>query len=187
MFRRQPAARITTLPNAAGGRMATLPDVCRICVGSWKTGAYGRKRICGSGVVCSEGNMELAMPWPLSQGEWFAWSSAAVTILFGVLFLFAPRLTLRVLRLQTEPRHPEAVSEARATMAGFYLGVGLCGILLAQPLLYLTLGVCWLLTAFGRIISMLSDRGNTPFNWISLLVELTLGGLPLAFVLGLVQ
>jgi predicted membrane channel-forming protein YqfA (hemolysin III family) len=69
-------------------------------------------------------------------------------------------------------------------MAGFYLGVGLCAILLAQPFIYLTLGVSWLFTAFGRIISMLSDRGGTAFNWVSLVVELALAALPLAFVFG---
>ena len=51
----------------------------------------------------------------------------------GLILLFAPRIALRILRLQTVPEHPEAASEARATMAGFYLGLGLCCILLAQP------------------------------------------------------
>ena len=71
-------------------------------------------------------------------------------------------------------------------MAGFYLGLGLCCILLAQPWLYIALGFSWLFTAFGRIVSMLSDRGNTLYNWISLVIELVLAGLPLAFSLGFV-
>ena len=70
--------------------------------------------------------MTLEFPWPFTQGEWLAWSSAAVTILFGLILLFLPRTALRVLRLQTVPDHPEAASEARATMAGFYLGLGIC-------------------------------------------------------------
>ena len=45
----------------------------------------------------------------------------------------------------------------------------------------MALGFSWLFTAFGRIVSMLSDRGNTLYNWISLLIELALAGLPLAF------
>jgi hypothetical protein len=88
--------------------------------------------------------------------------------------------------LQTVPDHPEAVAEARGTMAGFYLGLGLCCILLAQPWLYIALGFSWLFTAFGRIVSMLSDRGNTLYNWISVVIELVLAGLPLAFSLGFV-
>lgn len=130
--------------------------------------------------------MELAFPWPMSQGEWLAWSVAVVTFVLGLMMLFAPGLTFRVLRLQTTPDHPEAVSEARATMSGFYLGVGLASILLAQPLVYLTLGICWALTAFGRIVSMLSDDGNTVYNWAWLAVETVLAALVLAFALGLV-
>jgi hypothetical protein len=131
--------------------------------------------------------MELAFPWPMSNGEWLAWSSAAVTVLFGLLMFFAPRISLRILRLQTTEAHPEAVSEARATMAGFYLGLGLCCVLLgAQPFLYMALGVSWLFTAFGRVVSMLSDSGNTFYNWVSLAVEVALAALPLAFAFGLI-
>jgi hypothetical protein len=130
--------------------------------------------------------MEFSFPWPTSQGEWLAWSSAVVTVLLGLLFLFAPRLSFRLLHLQPAEKHPEAVGEARATMSGFYLGVGLCCILLAQPLLYMALGFSWLFTAFGRIVSMLSDDGNTLYNWVWLVIELALAALPLALALGFV-
>lgn len=130
--------------------------------------------------------MEIAFPWPYSQGEWLAWSCAAITLVIGLLMLFAPGLVLKVLRLQTTPGHPEAVSEARATMSGFYIGTGLACILLAQPLLYLTLGACWALTAFGRIVSMLSDNGNTLVNWLWLAAEIALAALALSFALGFV-
>ena len=130
--------------------------------------------------------MAFEFPWPTSNGEWLAWSSAAVTILFGLIMLFLPKIGLRILRLQTSPDHPEALAEARATMSGFYLGLGICCILLAQPWLYMALGFSWLFTAFGRVVSMLSDRGNTLYNWISIVIELVLAGLPLAFSLGFV-
>ncbi|MGJ8573007.1 MAG: DUF4345 family protein [Hoeflea sp.] len=122
--------------------------------------------------------------WPTTQGEWLAWSSALVTILFGLMLLFAPRLSLRILRLQTQPDHPEAVSESRATMAGFYLGVGICAMLFAQPLIYLTLGAGWACTAFGRIISMMSDRGVTLYNLVSVVIEILLAVGPLLYALG---
>lgn len=130
--------------------------------------------------------MEFEFPWPWTQGEWLAWSSAAVTILFGLILFAAPKLSLRILRLQTTPEHPEALSEARGTMAGFYLGLGLTCILFAQPMLYIALGASWALTAFGRLVSMMSDRGNTPYNWVSLALEIVLAALPLAFVSGIV-
>jgi uncharacterized membrane protein HdeD (DUF308 family) len=130
--------------------------------------------------------MEFEFPWPWTQGEWLAWSSAAVTILFGLILFAAPKLSLRLLRLQTAPDHPEALSEARGTMAGFYLGLGLTCILFAQPMLYIALGASWALTAFGRLVSMMSDRGNTAYNWVSLALEIVLAALPLAFVSGIV-
>ncbi len=122
--------------------------------------------------------------WPTTQGEWLAWSAAFVTICFGLLLLFAPRLSLRILRLQTAPNHPEAVSEARATMAGFYLGLGICALLFAQPLIYLALGAGWAFTAFGRIISMMSDRGMTLYNLVSVVIEVLLAAAPLLYGLG---
>lgn len=124
--------------------------------------------------------------WPASQGEWLAWASALVTIGFGLLLLFAPRLSFRILRLQTSPDHPEALAEARATMSGFYLGLAVCCILFAQPMLWVALGVSWGFTAFGRLISMLSDGGNTPYNWISIVIEVVLAALPLLFAFGFV-
>lgn len=131
--------------------------------------------------------MDFAFAWPATNGEWGAFGSAAVTVAFGLLMFFAPRVSMRILRLQTTERHPEAVSESRATMAGFYLGVGLCCLLLAQPLLYMTLGFSWLFTAFGRIVSMLSDSGNTVYNWVSVVLELVLAAFPLLFALGLLS
>ncbi|MER9417703.1 DUF4345 domain-containing protein [Mesorhizobium sp. M0306] len=130
--------------------------------------------------------MEFAFPWPMSQGEWLAWSSAVVTLAFGLLMFLAPRIGFRIMRLQPKPEKPEAIAEGRATMSGFYLGVSMACILLGpQPFLYMTLGFSWLFTAFGRLLSMMSDGANTPYNWISVVIELVLAGLPLAFYFGI--
>lgn len=130
--------------------------------------------------------MELAFPWPVSQGEWLAFTSAALTALFGLVLLLAPRLSMRILRLRPAPGHDEAVGEIRALLGGFHLGIGLSTILFAQPLVYLALGLCWALAAFGRFVSMLSDDGNTVYNWLRLAVEGALAALALAFSLGFV-
>ncbi len=128
--------------------------------------------------------MEYSFPWPMSEGEWLAWTSAAVTVLLGLALFLAPGLSFRVPRLQAKPEKPAAIAEARGRMAGFYLGVGLCCMLLAQPLLYMALGFSWLFTAFGRLLSMMSDGANTPYNWAAVVVELVLSALPLAFAFG---
>lgn len=122
--------------------------------------------------------------FPSSLGEWLAFSSAIVTIIFGILLLVLPKWSLNLLRLQTFPDVPSALSESRATMAGFYLGVGLCCILLAQPLLYLALGASWIITALGRITSMVVDQGNTKYNWVSWPIEALMGILPFLYALG---
>jgi cytochrome c biogenesis protein CcdA len=124
--------------------------------------------------------------WPASQGEWMAWLSAAITVVFGLILLFAPRVALKFLRLQTKPERPEALSEIRGTFAGFYLGLGLSALVFAQPFLWIALGVSWGFTVFGRLISMMSDRGNTLYNWISVIIELALAAGPLLFAFGFV-
>ena len=128
--------------------------------------------------------MDYSFPWPMSEGEWLAWASAVVTVLFGLALFLAPGLSLRALRLQARPEKPAAIAEARGRMAGFYLGLGLCCMLLAQPLIYMALGFSWLFTAFGRLLSMMSDDANTPYNWAMVVVELVLAALPLAFAFG---
>jgi hypothetical protein len=131
--------------------------------------------------------MNFTFPWPVSQGEWLAWSSAAVTLFLGLMLLFAPRISFRLLRLSASERYPNAIAEGRSTMAGFYLGLGLCCLLLSpQPFLYMALGASWGFTAFGRLIAMMSDDANTPYHWVALLVDIALAALPLAFVFGFV-
>ncbi|MGN6468671.1 MAG: AGROH133_08824 family phage infection protein [Rhizobiaceae bacterium] len=131
--------------------------------------------------------MDLSFPWPMSQGEWLGWISALVTVLAGLVFLFAPGTMLRALRLQAAPDRPQALAEVRGRMAGFYLGLGLSAILLAQPLVYMALGFSWAFTAFGRLVSMLSDGGGRLYNLGLFVVEVLLAALPLLFAFGLVS
>jgi hypothetical protein len=131
--------------------------------------------------------MDFAFPWPYSQGEWLAWSGAALTVLIGLAFLFARGLMLKAVRLEPRDGCPQAVAEGRATIGGFYIGFGLTAILFAQPLVYMALGFAWAVSAFGRLVSILSDRGGTARNWLLLLLSLILAGLPLVFALGIVS
>ncbi len=119
--------------------------------------------------------------WPGSPGEWLAWASGLVTVLFGLALLVAPRAALRVLDMRLDPGR---LAEVRGRMAGFYLGLGLSAILFAQPFLWMALGAGWALTAFGRLVSMVADRGFTARNALSIAVELALALLPLAYVFG---
>jgi hypothetical protein len=127
--------------------------------------------------------MEFEFPWPTTNGEWAAFGTAAFTVLLGLIRLFAPDIVLRLQRLQPVPEHPEGFAAVRATMAGFYLGLGVTAVAFQQPFLYMALGFSWAFTAFGRLISILSDR-NTWLNWLLILIELALAAAALANPLG---
>lgn len=125
--------------------------------------------------------MEFAFPWPMSQGEWLAWSVAAFTIALGLLSLVAPGVSLRARGLQVVA---ETSGNLRGALSGFPLGIGLSCMLLAQPMIYIALGASWLFTAVGRAVSLATGRGNTALGWPWLAIELALGLLPLAYVFG---
>lgn len=129
----------------------------------------------------------MAFYWPASAGEWLAWGTAVITALFGLSMFLIPRLTLGALNLQPSLKHPEAVAEARSTIAGFYLGVSISALLMDQVFLWFAVGLCWAIAAFGRVVSILSDGGNTLRNWLFFIVQIVLAAAPLAFVFGYVQ
>lgn len=130
--------------------------------------------------------MEFYWTWPASTGEWLGWISALVTVLFGAVLFAVPRAGMALLGLQPHPERPHAIAHVRATMAGFYLGVGICCILFAQPFFYLALGASWALTLIGRVVSIVADRAHAPFNLVTAVVEAVLAALPLAYVFGYV-
>ncbi|WP_152046583.1 AGROH133_08824 family phage infection protein [Aureimonas psammosilenae] len=128
---------------------------------------------------------EIALPE--TNADLLPFLAAAITILIGLFGLFAPRLFLRVLKLQATPLRPEAVAEARSTMGGFYIGNGLMGLLLFdQPTVQLMLGGSWAIAAFGRLVSILSDKGGTVFNVLILFLQLALAAAPLLAAFGMI-
>ncbi|WP_062206423.1 DUF4345 family protein [Aureimonas sp. AU12] len=113
--------------------------------------------------------------------------AACASILYGLVALFAPRLLLRMLRLDAVGPSAAGISEVRSTLAGFPLGTGLVTLFFFdQPFMQMTLGAGWLFTAFGRLVSILSDEASTLANWFLLLLNLALAALCLAPVFGVV-
>ncbi|MDO9416504.1 AGROH133_08824 family phage infection protein [Pararhizobium sp.] len=123
---------------------------------------------------------------PAETGEFLAFCAAGVTGLLGLFMFLAPGLTFRALGLIQREGRQGALSEARSTMGGFHLGVGLAAILLAQPMVYLALGSAFALAFFGRLLSMMSDGANSPMNWVYLLLQGALAALPLGYAFGLI-
>lgn len=121
--------------------------------------------------------------FPTDLGERLAYCSAAFTAFIGLVVIFAPGYTYRLLRLQVREGRPEAYAEARSA-GGFYLGFGVVAILLAQPMIYLALGASFAIAAFGRILSIMSDRGSVWLNLLLLVVQIALAALPLLYGFG---
>lgn len=111
---------------------------------------------------------------------------AAATALLGAIAFLAPRALLAMTRLQATDERGSARGEMRGTVAGFHLAGGLAALLFGGVFVELALGVAWLATAFGRMISMLSDGANNLRNWLCLVIELAFGAIPLAVVFGLI-
>ena len=123
---------------------------------------------------------------PLYPADWLPFVAAGLTVLFGLAALFAPRLVLRLLRLDTAPAHPEAVAEVRGTIGGYWLGTGLVAVLFYdQPFVQMVVGSGWLFAAFGRLVSILSDAGASVPNFLFLALNLVLAFLFLNPVVGL--
>ena len=116
--------------------------------------------------------------FPTELGEQLAFLSAATMSLIGCFILFAPGLVRR-------DERPEGLGAARS-VGGLIIGFSATAILLAQPIVYLAFGSALGLAAFGRVLSLMSDRGGTWRGVLFLVVEAVLAALPLAYVFGLI-
>lgn len=131
--------------------------------------------------------MDFAFPWPFSQGEWLAWTSALITILLGLVSLVAPHARFRALRLRDAEGVADAAAEARGQLGGFYIGIGVAAIMFAQPLVYTALGFAWALAACGRLLSMIADGSRTLGNSAYLMLCIVLAVLPLGYAFGFIS
>ena len=123
---------------------------------------------------------------PTETGEFLAFCAAGAAMLIGLVMLFAPRVAFRAAGIGVAEGRRGGLAEARSTMGGMHVGLGLGAILLAQPMVYLAVGAAFALAAFGRMLSMMSDNGATLFNWAALSVQSALAILPLAYVFGFI-
>lgn len=129
--------------------------------------------------------MDIALPQlPTDPGELLAFSAAAFTAILGLFMMVAPGTTYRLLGIGSMEDRPGAIAEGRSSLGGFYAGIGIAAILFAQDFTYIALGLGFAFAAFGRILSLMSDRGRNPANYPLLVVQLVLAGLPLGYVFG---
>ncbi|MBC2772669.1 DUF4345 domain-containing protein [Rhizobium sp. AQ_MP] len=122
--------------------------------------------------------------FPTEPGEQLAFLSAVATAVIGCFILFAPGLTLKALGLSAAEGRPEGLGAARS-IGGLMVGFSGTALLLAQPTVYLAFGAAVALSAFARILSIMSDHGGTWRNLLLLVVQVLIASLSLAYVFGL--
>lgn len=115
----------------------------------------------------------------------------------GLVGLVSPSTAARIVRLQTDPAHPDGVAEFRASFGGLFLathGLGLlvllgpyAGIATVDGLklgVCATLGALWLGTAFGRLVAMaVTPSARVGYQAFAMIFETAVGAmiaLPLA-------
>ncbi|WP_137129416.1 DUF4345 family protein [Rhizobium sp. FY34] len=125
--------------------------------------------------------MELYFPSELP--EQLAFFGAAAAALIGLFLFLLPQTALKLGGFMVGEVTPDGYAATRAS-GGLYLGLALAALLLAQDWTYLALGAAMAMAAIGRLLSALLDRAVTPRNIVLALLQVVVGGLPLAYVLG---
>lgn len=115
--------------------------------------------------------IELAMP--VTTGEWYAFCTAIVLMLVALPLIILPRRFMGLLGLSAEHSTVNGLSEVRGPFGGYLFGTGLAAILLAQPLVYLALGIGFVFMVVGRLLSFVLDRSFNLHCIVLTVVEAT--------------
>jgi hypothetical protein len=113
--------------------------------------------------------------YPTAPGAQAAFIAAAVAILIGLFMLLFPVTAGKILGLESRETRPGAIGELRAS-GGFLLGLAAAALMFDQPPFYTALGLAFAVAAFGRIISLMSDRSASMVNILLLLAQVFLSG-----------
>ncbi|MCJ8056244.1 DUF4345 domain-containing protein [Shinella curvata] len=120
---------------------------------------------------------------PTETGEFLAFCAAIATGLFGLFGLFAPGTALKLAGLQPKETSREGLAFVRST-GGFYAGLAIVALLMAQSWIYMAIGGGFALAAFGRLLSLMSDGSFSVKNLLVLFVQAVLAALPLGYAFG---
>jgi hypothetical protein len=105
--------------------------------------------------------------------EILKYTVAVATIITGLVSLFWPLKVLGFTGLQVSGGR--GVTEIRAVLGGFFVGLGASALYFNAPETYAMLGITYLVVALVRAVSMFVDRSVITSNTLSLLVELLFG------------
>lgn len=99
--------------------------------------------------------------------------AAVGTIITGLVSLIWPRSVTGFTGLS--PSGPRGVTEIRAVLGAFFVGLGVAPLILRKPATYQMLGITYLIVAVVRTVSMILDRSIERSNIISVVVEIIFG------------
>jgi hypothetical protein len=100
---------------------------------------------------------------------------AIITMLMGFLGLFLPKKASELTGLS--PVTPAGRAEFRGTLGVTFIFLGLVPLATQNDIAFLTVGLCWLGAAIGRVISIFLDQGNQAQNWIAVGFECAIAAL----------
>ena len=125
--------------------------------------------------------MEFSLPeFPTAPGAQAAFAAVCFLILAGLAFLIFPVAVGRFLGLESRDNRPGGVGELRAA-GGLVAGLAVATLMFDQPVLYTTVAIALLISTFGRILSLMSDKAATALNFLLLLVQFVLTGATLYY------
>ena len=95
------------------------------------------------------------------------------TILIGLYSLLRPNAVTGFTGLA--PQGPRGVTEIRAILGGFFVGLGIAPLALGDSAAYITLGIAYLVVVSVRLASIFADGSSEQSNWVSFVIEVILG------------
>ena len=94
-------------------------------------------------------------------------------VLLGVFGFAFPQLAAAFVGLK--PISAEGISEMRATLGSFFLGLGIACLWLQSPIAFTTVGIASVIAAIARLISIFIDRSFSIKNVGGVFTEAILG------------
>jgi hypothetical protein len=99
--------------------------------------------------------------------------AAVGTVVTGLVSLIRPRAIEGFTGLR--PSGPRGITEIRAVLGAFFIGLGGAALYLRDPAAYQMLGITYLCVAVVRTVSMFVDKSVVSSNIISIAAEVAFG------------
>ena len=96
--------------------------------------------------------------------DYINFAVAVLTVGLGLLGWLAPRWTMQQLDMQAGPTNM-AYTEVSAVSGCLFVGLGIGGLMLNEPIAWLAMGLAYGGAAVGRVTSILRDNAGSRQSW----------------------